>query len=470
MILAFVGMHISCSESYINLAPISDPNVASYYKSQSDFKTAIVGVYNSWQGVFPITWNFFLEFRSDTYDYTGTFIFDEISNNHFQLNTTSDPWDKFYRIISYSNMILDRIDNVEFTDESSKKVIKAEARFFRGWTYFTLIRFFGAVPLIEHEISSIDAIKIGRTDVGKIFSFIEDDLKFAINNLPSNVQTTDYGRITKYAAEGILANVYITQSGKVYNTNRWSDAKPLLEDIVNNSPYKFANTYQEIFARDASNEKGKEIILSALFKAGTDGEASSYLRSFCNYYGKDTDIKIAFEKGLVESYENGDIRREVNISRGSYNDLEGKLKSDPTNIKFNWGFDIKSQTDGIDWPVLRYTDVYLLYAETLSEIAGSVPNESLVILNKVRNRAGLPSLRTIDVPDLASYRMALEKERRSELMFECVRWFDLVRTGRAVDVLKALGKNADKNWLLFPIPQTEIDKLGSNLLPQNPGY
>ena len=66
--------------------------------------------------------------------------------------------------------------------------------------------------------------------------------------------------------------------------------------------------------------------------------------------------------------------------------------------------------------------------------------------------------------------MALEKERRSELMFECVRWFDLVRTGRAVDVLKALGKNADKNWLLFPIPQTEIDKLGSNLLPQNPGY
>jgi hypothetical protein len=64
----------------------------------------------------------------------------------------------------------------------------------------------------------------------------------------------------------------------------------------------------------------------------------------------------------------------------------------------------------------------------------------------------------------------MEEERRCELLFECVRWFDLVRTGRAVDVLKGIGKNASDTWLLYPIPQTEIDKMGKDKLPQNPGY
>jgi hypothetical protein len=106
----------------------------------------------------------------------------------------------------------------------------------------------------------------------------------------------------------------------------------------------------------------------------------------------------------------------------------------------------------------------------LSEIANGVPSQSLDILNNVRNRAGLTSLTATNVPNIAAFRLAMEKERRSELMFECVRWFDIVRTGRAVDLLKAIGKNANDTWLLFPIPQTEIDKVGKDILPQNPGY
>jgi hypothetical protein len=464
-ILGIMIVSTSCDESFIDLAPISSPNVEAFYKTQSDFETASIAVYAEWQNLFSTQWTEFNEFRGDTYTHVQ-YSYREISENQFLLNTTSPMWNRLYSIIAKANILLDKIDAVEKFDEATKNRIKAEARFFRAEAYFALVRFFGGVPLVTHETTSNEALTIVRASVADIFKVIEEDYRFAVDNLPPTVSDANYGRITKYGAEGELARVYITLSGKVYNTNRWTDAKPLLEDILNNSTYKFSASYKEIFASDRSNEKGKEIILSALFKAGGQGEGTEYQRQFVGpYWGYLT----LFEDGVIESYETGDLRKDVNILM-SYVDIDGIQRNDPTNGKFNYGYDPSSRTSGMDFPILRYTDIYLLYAETLSEIANGVPSQSLDILNNVRNRAGLTSLTATNVPNIAAFRLAMEKERRSELMFECVRWFDIVRTGRAVDLLKAIGKNANDTWLLFPIPQTEIDKVGKDILPQNPGY
>lgn len=463
IILGIMLVSISCKQSFIELAPISNANVESFYKTQSDFETAIVAVYGEWQSLYSTQWTEYNEFRADTYTHIQ-YTYYEISENKFLLNTTSPMWNRLYLIIAKANILLDRIDAVQKFDEATKKRIKAEARFFRAEAYFALVRFFGAVPLVVHETTSVEAMAVGRAPVADVFKVIEDDYLFGVANLPTN---PTYGRITKYAAEGELARVYITLSGKVYNINRWADAKPLLEDILNNSPYKFSTSYQQIFAKDGSNEKGEEVILSAIFKAGGDGESTEYLNQFCGLY---MGYTVTLETGVLASYETGDLRKNVNIQNTYTNLLNGAVYDNPTNIKFNYKYDLGSKNSGNDFPILRYTDVDLLYAETLAEIANSVPAKSLEILNNVRTRAGLPSLTTVTVPNIAAFRLAMEKERRSELMFECVRWFDLVRTGRAVDALKAIGKNADDTWLLFPIPQTEIDKVGANILPQNPGY
>lgn len=465
-ILGIMIVSTSCDESFIDLSPISNANVNTFYKTQSDFETAVIAVYAEWQNLFSTQWTEFNEFRGDTYTHIQ-YSYYEISENQILPNTTAPMWNRLYSIIAKANIILDKIDAVATFDEPTRNRIKAEARFFRAEAYFALVRFFGAVPLVVHETTSEEALNIGRTPVLDIFKVIEEDYRFAVDNLPPTVSDANYGRITKYAAEGELARVYITLSGKVYNTNRWADAKPLLEDILFNSPYKFSATYQEIFSKSGSNEKGEEIILSALFKAGSQGESSEYLNQFCGLYNGFT---VTLESGVLESFEAGDLRKDVSIATTYTNLLNGGVYNNPTNIKFNYKYDMSVKNSGNDFPVLRYTDAYLLYAETLAEIANSVPSQSLDILNKVRNRAGLPSLTTTDVPNIAAFRMAMEKERRSELMFECVRWFDMVRTGRAVDLLKAIGKNADDTWLLFPIPQTEIDKVGATILPQNPGY
>lgn len=459
-VAALVLGQTSCSEDFIELSPISSANTNSFYKNQKDFEMAIVGVYNVFQSVHSTMWTEYLEFRGDTYTHPG-YTYQEISNNVFLPNTTSSMWSTMYQMISYSNIILERIDAVEM-DEAVKTRIKGEALFFRGYAYFALVRIFGDVPLVTSEISTDEALQIGRTPVKEVYGQLTNDLTNAAAALPQTLEATQLGRITRYAAEGELARAYITMSGFPLKENHWADAKVLLDDIIESKQFEFSPTYQDIFS--FQNERGKEIILAAKFKIGGIGESTQYQRQFNPAYGGSPIL----ETGVYESYEAGDIRRDFNIAT-EYTTLVGVVIPMLNNTKFDYGYDKASTESGMDFPVLRYTDVLLLKAEVMTEILGAVDNESLAILNQVRNRAGLADLATADVPDPAAFRIAIQKERRSELMFECVRWFDLVRTGTAVEALQALGLNANENWLLFPLPQLEIDKM-QGLIKQNPGY
>lgn len=456
----------SCSESFIELAPISNANVENYYKSEADFETAIISVYDQWRWLFNTRWTEYTEFRGDTYTH-ATYSYYEISNNRFTLNTTSALWNDLYRLVTKSNIILDKIEEVELEDTDLENRIIAEARFFRAEAYFALVRFFGPVPLVMHEITSDEALQMGRTPISEVFGEIISDYTFAANTLPSTIEDSEYGRVSNYAAKGELARVYITLSGKVYNEDHWADAAPLLKDIIDNGPYAFADTYSEIFTLDGL--QGEEIILSARFKSGPEGQGSGYLRNFIGIYNP--SLSATIENGVFESYDTADLRMDVNLAP-NFVGGEGSFYDYAVNKKFDIGGELyfENGNAGFDFPVLRYTDVLLLYAETLAEIANDVPTESLDILNEVRNRAGLDALTTDSITSIELFRTAMQDERRAELMFECVRWFDLVRTGKAVEALNVLNKDADETWLLYPIPQTEIDKVGTDVLPQNPGY
>lgn len=124
---------------------------------------------------------------------------------------------------------------------------------------------------------------------------------------------------------------------------------------------------------------------------------------------------------------------------------------------------------GNDFPVLRFADVVLMYAEALGmqgDIAGA-----LEYLNKTRTRAGLPSLTETDVPDRTAFIHALADERGREFALEGHRWFDLKRLGLAVEFFKGMGYSVDSHELIFPIPQDQIEIVNnSDILWQNPGY
>jgi starch-binding outer membrane protein, SusD/RagB family len=187
---------------------------------------------------------------------------------------------------------------------------------------------------------------------------------------------------------------------------------------------------------------------------------------------------------MVQSYENGDLRKDISIGYFA-------RKTTPLYYvkKYDHDADAQFARTPDNWPVYRYADALLMLAEAINE-QGFKPGEPFNLLNQVRNRAGLASLTTADASTQDAFRYALLRERRIELAFENHRWFDLVRSGKAIEILTAHGERERVNptipppsflpitsesfrisedKLIFPVPINELEK-NPNLLPQNGKY
>ena len=134
--------------------------------------------------------------------------------------------------------------------------------------------------------------------------------------------------------------------------------------------------------------------------------------------------------------------------------------------------ELSSTSDvGNDFPVLRYADVLLLYAEAVNQVGYQADGEAFTVLNRVRTRAGVPVYTGAQLPTKDDFQTAIIKERRLELALESDRWFDLIRTGTAVEAIKATGITMPAYRVVYPIPQSEIDVYNSKTtFPQNTGY
>lgn len=245
--------------------------------------------------------------------------------------------------------------------------------------------------------------------------------------------------------------------------------------------------YEEVF--DISNEMNKEILFAIRYTGGGLGLGSP----FGNYFAPNNSGAAVVNgngKGfnyptndLVSAYSSADLRRDVCL-KTSYTKEDGSIvsgKGAAYVCKYTSPVVLKNDGDK-DWPVLRYADVVLLRAEVENELNGV--DAALPYINMTRARAGLNALTSSDIVNRQAMRMAIEKERRLELAFENHRWFDLIRTNRAVDVMNAHWRpgSADydeyysytnvitltQNQLLLPIPQKERDI--NPQLTQNVGY
>ena len=305
----------------------------------------------------------------------------------------------------------------------------------------------------------------GRTPVADVYTQIIKDLSDAEAALPVSYGVADIGRATSGAAKSLLGKVYLTQK-------RYADAAAKLKEVIDLSTYALLPNYADLFV--AANKNSKESIFEVQYKKGNIGEGSG----FANSYAPENsgNAVIAFGGGgnnhptpdLANSYEATDPRKNVSLASSYINSSGAKV--DYYYIKKYADPPVVSGDSGDDWYVLRYADVLLMYAEALNETGK--PADALPYLNQVRKRVGLADKTTTVQADL---RLAIEQERRVELAFEGHRWFDLVRTGRALPILQAKAtaigiKTAlTENNLIFPIPQSQID-INPTKIKQNPGY
>ncbi|MFT4031498.1 MAG: RagB/SusD family nutrient uptake outer membrane protein [Siphonobacter sp.] len=472
IIAVFILLLSSCGKSFVELTPEGSIPVSSYYQTESDIKAALTGAYGSLRTIYNNYWQFF-EVPSDN---TQTFGESEagygpMDKLTYQATTTnvSTGWSNAYATIAYCNAILDNIDNVTMTDAAKAQYV-GEAKFLRALMYFDLVRMFGGVPLVLKSITTeAEAYTYLRSTDTEVYTQIETDLTEAATGLPdSYTSTSDIGRATSGAAKSLLGRVYIQEK-------KWSLAETVLAEVIASGNYQLLSDVANVFA--SGNDNNAEIVFAVQYISGGYGLGNSFSYSFAPQTSGTTIVSITAASSnigtqdLYDSFETGDVRKDMIgvFQNGSNVNIYYWTKKfvDATVTASNEGAN--------DWPVIRYADVLLMYAEALNN--NGKTTEAINYINMTRTRAGLTALSGLSQDDT---QLALEKERRAELCYEGFRWPDLIRWGKAISVMTDFKANytyldaaiqnmyINENVLLLPIPYREIT-LNPNLT-QNPGY
>jgi hypothetical protein len=471
----------SCKK--LNEDPDSIIVADQFYKTQSDAVSAVNAAYSTLNsdpaGDFPLygrQLNLLVENGSDNQVYSPSNTNPDVralgTATYISANSRIQKvWQQLYFGINRANIAIDKIPAIQFDTTTRARLVR-EAKFLRGLLYFNLVRLYGAVPLVLHDPTSIklNDLKIPRTSVDSVYAQIMADLKDA-TNLPKTYSAADKGRASSGAAHTLLAKVYVTRKD-------WSAAKTELETVINGGyGYALFTNYRDVFQKPTKN--GIEHIFSAQFESnlGAVNSTQNLSQSFSSFNPGTLPIDIPADQNLVKLFNTTDSRRDVTFYNEVFNAATGKtvVYSNAYTPYFNKFVDyslspLTTQTQsGINYPVLRYADVLLLYAEVLNELNGPT-TEAYKAIDQVRNRSHVDGLTT--GLSQSAFRDSVFLERRKEFIQEGHRWFDLVRRGGtylvdALHTLPAKSAASAKNNL-YPIPLVEIQQ--NPLLTQNPGY
>jgi len=443
-----------CKKSFIELAPQSSANAASFYVTAADYSAAITGCYATTKDYF----NTLIEMTSYRSDELSLISPTAGTQDRYDIDKFVDKpantiitnaWTLFYKGIERCNEITSRIDKATFSD-SLKKRIDGEAKFLRALNYYYVSQFWGNAPIVAQPISPTVALTIGRSDVKQVYNFIESDLNSAILNLPASYVGADIGRATSGAAMALLSKVYLAQK-------KYAQANDVLNRLMAQNTYQLQATTAAVF--DANNKLNKEVIYAVRYNKESAGNGHGLWLSTT-----DTVSATGISKSLINAYSQSDNRR--NLIRFTKQGNVFALN------KFNDILSTTTRNAGNDLILFRYADILLMQAEAFNELGYTADGQAFELINLIRKRAGLAAYTATNLPDQATFREAVYQERRLELALENHRWFDLVRTNTASTAIKTNETiNIQAYQTLFPIPSSEIQKYNNpSLFGQNPGY
>lgn len=369
-------------------------------------------------------------------------------------------WTTCYRGINRANTAIEKIPDISM-DESLKARLIGEARFLRGFYYFTLVRLFGPVPLITTPTTGLGNLEVARTSVDSVYQQIIQDFQEAESILPKTYSKEDAGRVTSGAAKAFLSSVYLTRQ-------KWDLAAQKAKEVIafeKEGIYGLWDNYADVFA--LANKNGKESIFDVQALGGGFGMGScmqGYMRATFDNRGYGDDPPT---KALYDAYSAKDVRRDVNLIFYDASTAPSSIEFPCYVNKYQDPTATANAEGSNNFPIFRYAEILLIYAEALNEQGAGNP-DAYVAINRIRHRAhldDLPANRTKE-----QFRDDVLKERRLELAFEGHRRYDLIRTGRLIEAVKKQNPAIiiQPFQVLFPIPQDEID--ANSLLTQNKGY
>ncbi|MEJ7769686.1 MAG: RagB/SusD family nutrient uptake outer membrane protein [Chitinophagaceae bacterium] len=477
IMIASFALLSSCGKSFIEKSPISSVTTDVLYKTDKDFQDAVIGTYQALRNQYANMWQFG--------DLRGDDAFIQVTNQPsstavdvFSINSSdallNNTWANYYIAINRANNILTKIETADVALVKNKERYIGEAKFLRAVAYFDLVRIFGDVQMILNVPTIVETAATPRSPVATVYAeVIIKDLLDAAAKLPVANTGTEVGRATRGAAKAMLGKAYLTVKDFV-------KAEAVLQELTA-PPFTYAllPNYNDLFDY-SKNEHHSEYIFDIEYEEGLGGLGSIWTRDFMpnvtallNYYG----IKGGFNESIsptktfVDLWQATDKRKDVSIQCcGSWrNPTTGVVTT--FNSTTSQSYTLKYVTpvgmqgdSKANWKVVRYADVLLMLAEAMNENGKTAA--ALVPLNQVRARAGLPASAGLTQ---VTARDNIALERRFELSFEGHRWFDLVRTGKALAALAPVGM---KDYMeVFPVPLSQVKVMNNpTLFPQNKGY
>lgn len=512
----------SCNE-YLEVEPANGIRTDNFYQTASQVDDALTGLYGTLK---PLPKYLFVmsEIRSDNVwvltdtkqnDYADVATFN--ANGLLTDGIVKSCWSDYFKVVATANVLLEKIDGVEFTKPEAKTQYVAEARFIRAMAYFDLVRFFGRVPLTTTALTTAEAFQLGQSEAVDVYNqVIVPDLQFAVEHLADVAfdcqNATHTERVTKIAAKALLGKVYLTMAGFPLNdTAKKSQATALFKEVID-----YADDNGKFWAKDmsewdqmwihendnkyfifeiqyiaSSGEGNPMVTLTVPSNPGTDWCANNLVTGTHLYIEKGLQNHFIEKDEATESYLDQRISGTMNTrtSKGEDNEtytptgntfyvkfFENRLKRSALGYS-DMDADIIDRTYWPqNYPILRLEDIMLLYAECVGNT-----EEGYKMVNKIRNRAGLEEIYDLGADE---FQEAVANERRYELAEEGHRWFDLIRQNKYVETLQKMFVNDDTtvsgtyaafasrvttDMYLYPIPQSQME-VREGLYQQNPGY
>lgn len=438
----FITLLVFSCDDLLDKEPVSNFSADGFYKTTSDVQAGVYGIYDAAQSVFRMNFAFWGEARADNVKTAQSGEGSLLIDNNLNESLSSAYWGSLYSLINRANYAIKYIPTVYKEGDNGANQWIGQARALRGLAYFYLAKVWGDVPLIVEPYLSIEQdIFVTKADKAIVLDFAEEDLKFAASNCVDKFgNNRDRIMFTKGGANGLLTQLYMWRQ-------KYDEALTTSDLVMKNNLYSLVTTMDD-WGKIFTNSYSKE----SIFEVGYNEIETNSLRVL---YAIGAYAIFTPSEKFKSSYETGDLRIDY---------VYDTTLSDPKAI---WKYLGKGLSDEDKTPskqnivLIRLADIMLLRAEALNKKGGSTNiAEALSLLNKIRTRAGLVPFNT-EADAIAAYgnlESAILHERSIELCFEGHRWFDLVRTGRAVSTMKPLNGLSDVRNLVWPISTTSLQK------------
>lgn len=393
-IVVVVTLWLTSCSKFIDREPISYPTEENFFQEVKDFEGAIIAIYDELRASDQYSSRFLrlMEIRADNVEDQNSGAAGGVNYEIEAFNDTpsnvnfSQSWLSLYQIVFRANLVLQNIDKISMTEIQRNNIV-GQASFLRALAYFNLVRLWGEVPLITKTQTVEEARKNKRNSTAEIYEFIISDLKNA-KNLPKQWKDPERGRVTRYAAQALLAKVYLYQKEYVLAQD---ELMPLVSAI---NLGKEIGLVPQTETFPDNLKMSKDVLFAVQYLKGGVSES---VHQNNRYRNQDGSAVITLPQSLFETNDN----RKGLVAPTANGTRPGKFNSER----------IGNETSG-DFPIIRCAEVMLLYAEVLNELSDTPTQQAVEALNAIRKNAGISQKQLTDFPTKEKLREEIYLQRR----------------------------------------------------------